>query len=965
MTIVTCLLLLAATACVAAFTVAVMVHFRIDSGPRIGMRVVAVATALGYVIFTASVLILGQGGAWPLAIVLFGLSGALFAASVAATRDSRLTLAYTEDTPAFLLSQGPYGLVRHPFYASYLLFWLGTALAQSTVVYWIVPAFMAGLYVDAARREERKFRNSPFAHHYAQYCKKVGMIWPRFGLLVAAPRSSAGPADAASRQSTRGKLAGRVRDLRVGLTYFVTHRLRLQAATTDPAALQQEQARTLATTSWLFAVLGISSAALISRDFGIGLLSVNAAIIGLIIGLYGLWLFFAARFQRRTDDGGFLRISVVILFVQGVLWGTLAVVLAGLAGDQQRLTLTAGIMALLSTPMLGAPFAAAMAFWLPVVIGASWAILIRLQPADHYLQLFFGGYACFTLAGIVVLNRTLLDRSIARIELQLKRETIQLFLREYEDNASDWSWEIGRDGVLREINVRMARAAGMTRDALGAMTLVALLSATEDERALNRELLDLIESQTAFRNITAQLFVRGERRWWSMTGHPVMDKRAQFRGFRGIGSDVTEIRRSEAHIQRLATQDSLTGLFNRQVFLDRLEAECRTHEGGASEFAVLLIDLDRFKEVNDSHGHGVGDELLIIVADRLRAATRLGDLVARLGGDEFAILLPAATALDAEDVATRLQLLLSQPVTVDGIEFSPAACVGIALAPVDGAETSVLVRNADLALYAAKQRRAGGFMMFQAGLWHAHEHRLSWKSELQQALEADAIEVVRLPIVDLAASVRVGWRVSAAWHHPRRGSLSLSAIVTLADETGLADRLHLSLLRRACHEAAPGPEHIAFPISPSCRASPHVIMEIVECVRTSGLPPRCLTLIVDNSFLVGVSEQARSALRDLQALGVKFLLNDPGRVCDVLAAWPGVQLSGMVIDASVVVRPGHETDRFIKAVMAFAAELSLVVIASGVTDSRQCERLQACGVTQAWGPLLDCAPADRARLLPV
>ncbi|HEX2943576.1 MAG TPA: diguanylate cyclase, partial [Rhodopila sp.] len=412
---------------------------------------------------------------------------------------------------------------------------------------------------------------------------------------------------------------------------------------TTVVEVRREHLKLLGLTIRLFAVVGISSIILLAIDFRSALSGVAGAACATIPVLYVLIVLQEIRWRRGGEDRAFLRRSLAILATQGICWGIFINSALTVANGSQRSLLAALVIAMISTPLVASPLSAAIAFWLPSAVSGV-IFICTPEMFDPYLLLCFLGYANFTFAAMVISNRFMLERSIGRISLERQNETIALFLQDYVDNGSDWLWEIDADLTLRHVSPRLAEVARQPANELEGMPFVDLLYMDDAEPA-DVPLARLLRDRAPFRNLTLTVMAGNEVRWWTITGRPVTGPGGCFQGYRGIGSDVTEARRAEERVRYLASHDSLTGLANRQLFRDCLAlAQAGGDDGvlgGArrefphSQCIVLLLDLDRFKSVNDSFGHAVGDELLVAVAERLRRCVRDGSVVARLGGDEF------------------------------------------------------------------------------------------------------------------------------------------------------------------------------------------------------------------------------------------------------------------------------------------------------------------------------------------
>ena len=423
------------------------------------------------------------------------------------------------------------------------------------------------------------------------------------------------------------------------------------ALASDPAyaaEVRDEQHRLLTRTSYLFAVSGISSVIILALDFRRELGTPGILLCMTIPALYGLLVVLSRRWMQGSGGTGFHRQSLVCLGLLGILWGVLLVFLSGEQDVSQQRMVAALLIGLVSAPVMAAPFSAALVFWVPSAISALIALCGRQNPFDIYLLAGTVGYLGLTFVGMVLLNRSLLERSTSRIRLSQQNLTISLFLRDYEENASDWLWETDASLRVCRVSPRFAQASCRPAAELAGTVLPDMFCPATPSEA-PQALRDLLGRRAAFRDLVLPIDNMGECHWWSMTGRPHFDALAQFQGYRGIGSDRTDVVRAEGRIRYMATHDSLTGLANRQRLLDTLQAACdrQTAASGAvggrgEECFLMLLDLDRFKAVNDEYGHAAGDALLVAVAGRLREVVGDTALVARLGGDEFAILASAA-----------------------------------------------------------------------------------------------------------------------------------------------------------------------------------------------------------------------------------------------------------------------------------------------------------------------------------
>lgn len=418
--------------------------------------------------------------------------------------------------------------------------------------------------------------------------------------------------------------------------------------------------------------------------------------------------------------------------------------------------------------------------------------------------------------------------------------------------------------------------------------------------------------------------------------------------------DVTERRRVEQLLRFQATHDELTGLANRRRLLD----EIRRIADGNESVAVLLIDIDRFKNINDSLGHDRGDELLVVIADRLRLAVRPGDLVARLGGDEFAVVLPGpVTVAESEMVAERLMRLIGEPVTVGRQNIYPTASVGIAVAD-DIAGVDDLLRRADTAMYRAKAQGRARAESFGEELREAVTTRMATESGLRHALRNNELIVHYQPEVSLIDGSLLGAEALVRWIHPDKGLLAAAAFIEVAEETGVVTEIGDFVLAEACREAATWPGGDLGPMIRVNLAASQIQREetvtLVQSVLTeTGLAPSRLCLEITESAVMNDVARSEEILRRLKGLGVELAVDDFGTGFSSLAYLKRFPVDALKIDRTFVMDLGHdaEDEAFVRSIVSLAEALSLNVVAEGVETELQSEMLIELGCDRAQGYL--------------
>ncbi len=427
----------------------------------------------------------------------------------------------------------------------------------------------------------------------------------------------------------------------------------------------------------------------------------------------------------------------------------------------------------------------------------------------------------------------------------------------------------------------------------------------------------------------------------------------------GLGYDVTEHKVLESRLAYLAYHDVLTDLPNRALFTERLATALSSARHGNVPVAVLLLDLDGFKLVNDSRGHAAGDALLVAVGRRLRECLPSGATLARLGGDEFAVLLErVADAGEPARVAERLVEALRPPFDVDGREVFVTAAVGVAARPPRWAVPGDLLRDADTALYQAKAAGAGSFAVFQPRMRAAVLARLERETALRGAAERGELRLRYQPTVELATGRVVGAEALARWEHPTDGLLHPAEFIRLAEETGLIVPLGRWALREACRQARQwqdlrrgGTPLVSVNLSARQLREAGFVAEVAEALEASGLDPDCLELEITESVAMRATPEVRRALRDLRKLRVRLAIDDFGTGFSSLSRLRQLPVDALKVDRSFVAGLGRDTGSLaiVRAVVALAHDLGLVVTAEGVETAEQGAMLCALGVDLGQG----------------
>jgi len=477
------------------------------------------------------------------------------------------------------------------------------------------------------------------------------------------------------------------------------------------------------------------------------------------------------------------------------------------------------------------------------------------------------------------------------------------------------------------------------------------------------------DTKAPFRDLVRRSITKsGGVIWQSVSGVPRLDAAGALIGYRGTAADVTARKQAEARIEYLATRDALTGLPNRALLTDRAGQAILTAARSRSQLAVLCVDLDRFKLVNDSLGHQAGDALLRAVADRLQNTLGREDTLARLGGDDFVLLWNGLkSAEDAAVLAQRILSVLARPFTVEGNALNVGASIGISIYPNDGRDFAELLKNADAALYDAKENGGGTWRLFAPALNARAAERLRMENELRGALARSELVLHWHPVVRGRGQV-VGAEALVRWNHSGRGLLMPEEFVPLAEECGLIRAVGEWTLERALsqagawHRKMPGRAWFAVNVSaPEIAQGDAYVEKIEACLRANSLEGSCLELEVTERVLMSSLAENVETLRRIGALGVRFAIDDFGTGYSSLAYLRRLPIHKLKIDRSFLrAIDSHAADEaIVRAIAAMAGTLGLAVAAEGVESEAQLKRLLALGCEE-WQGHYFSAPLDAA-----
>ena len=652
------------------------------------------------------------------------------------------------------------------------------------------------------------------------------------------------------------------------------------------------------------------------------------------------------RVTVRTITTG-VTLLAMLWAVPGLLWFTHA------SHEQQLLIaiVTIGLMSGASVTMSSVP-PAAISYILILTAGSALTMMRTGQPLIAILCLAFGGTLCWAVLWSASQS---ISHYRARLELEEQSQLVKL-LREFEASGSDWLWELDADLRLRYMSKAMAEVIGHPLSNLLGVSVFTLLDPTRkivDVSSGMRAVMDCFRGGQDFRDLAIPAMAG--TRWWALSAKRMIDDDGAVVGWRGVGSDITDVRLRGDAAAPSVRRDPMTGLANRLLVRELIEEALLRQWEGASDCALLLVDLDRFKLVNDTLGHGIGDQLLIQVARRIEEIVGPGGTVGRLGGDEFAVIWRDSSKRDdVADLAERIIADVSRSYMIGVASVHVGATIGIACGPENGAREEALMRSADLALYRAKAAGRGSFAFFERHMFEAAEDHRLLENDVRGALHADGFRLVYQPIVDAGSSLVVGREALLRWRHPTRGDIAPDVFIPIIEDAGLIHQIGGWVIREACKEAAgwTAPTRVAVNISAAQLGGAGLAQTVMGALASSGLKPDLLELEITESVFLGDDTATLTSLARLRGLGVRLVLDDFGKGYSSFGYLSRAKFAKIKIDQQFV-RDAATGDRasraIVAAIVALARGLGVETTAEGIETERQAEVMSELGCSQLQG----------------
>lgn len=678
------------------------------------------------------------------------------------------------------------------------------------------------------------------------------------------------------------------------------------------------------------------------------------------IQLAGLWNWLKTRKKPKATSVSLTAIRSATLqsTLLGSTWAVLPIMIFSGSNIDLKLLTTVALVGVLC----GSGFAlavipqAVIGFITPLSMGILAGLFLNPDFAHAYATSLMLLAFLLIIPSITLQYARNFTRQITTEQaMREQKNIIGLLLNEYEENASDWLWEVGLDGRLLRSSTRLLQACRIDIETeVTEFNFLDFLKANATNPVILKKLETLLGGKKSFRDFDFPMDINGDQVWWKLIGKPVFDGTGQFCGYMGIGSDCTAEKTAENKISKLAHCDVLTGLLNRASFSEVMNGAIANLERYGSPFGVMFLDLDKFKLVNDTRGHLVGDELLKQVSKRITAIVGNQGKVARLGGDEFAIILTENG--DAGNAAKLGGLLINEinkHFEIDGERHSIGVSIGIALAPMNGTRTEQLLRNADLALYRSKSDGRGVFRFFESQMDADEREKRMLEIELKSAIENNEFELLYQPLISTETGLPTTMEALIRWHHPMRGTVSPVEFIPIAEQSPLIQEIGSWSIKRACAAAMEWPNEVAVAVNLSAQhfVGADIVAVTRNALEATGLDPKRLELEITESLLINNTEEVLKILSQLKELGVSIALDDFGTGYSSLSYIMKFPFDKIKIDRSFVKASSDDdaAKAILRMISSLGASLNIRITAEGVETEEQVTFLKSINCQQFQG----------------
>ena len=722
-------------------------------------------------------------------------------------------------------------------------------------------------------------------------------------------------------------------------------------------SLREKQLETIAGITLVIVLANLLNAAIILLSFQHAAAGQLLNIWAAAVALFSMFVFGRHVYVRLIRKRPFRNVAKELDAVtrgatlNGFLWAVAPLVVMSTVETQGQM-----VMGILMAGMLFAGAFllsrvpdAAYAFTLPV--GASLVISMQFQQDLAYQ---FASVLVIVYLGLLIFavrwsHRQFVEQHLSEAAVSEQSQLIGLLLRDFEESTSDWLWQTDKSGMLEDIPLVIDGSAESASFMKRGEALVSVFEAGEARDALEHS----FQKHQGFRDIVMRVVQNdGQDCWVSLTGKPIFEG-ADFCGFRGVATDITESKKIEDRLAHMAHFDALTGLPNRSTMQEHLDKLVRQPPSAGAVRALVWMDLDNFKWVNDTLGHPAGDELLRQVAQRISELAESSDMVARLGGDEFALILERQKDCGLEDFFDRLVNHMRTPYNIWGSTANCPASFGVRLFDAYTTDTREILKHADLALYDAKRSGKSQWRMFTTQLETDAKARIRTEQELERAIEQEELAVFFQPLVDAHTHRMIGAETLLRWRHPTRGLVFPDQFIELAEDNGMITRMGEWVIRAALAEAGRLPKDIkvAVNISPLQIHSATLVSTIVNALAAHNIEPGRFELEITESVLMSDTEFTLKRLHQLKDLGLRIALDDFGTGYSSLSYLRAFPFDKIKIDKSFVkdIESRPESRAITVATLNLAKSLGMRCTAEGVETLYQADFLRDHGCDELQG----------------
>jgi diguanylate cyclase (GGDEF)-like protein len=663
--------------------------------------------------------------------------------------------------------------------------------------------------------------------------------------------------------------------------------------------------------------------------------------------------------DKRAMFVPYMRSFIAILFGLGSGWGLVLITTVEVATPGQKGLIYALAIGLISTMMISGPMRYSFAFWVPITIGSFVAISSANGQDGNAIFILLACYSMITMFAIITVNKKMFDRELNLFEIKSQNETIGLFLTDFQEGTGSFVWET--DGGLHLLRSKTQHGFAQScvydddithfHDVLKAVQYAVPGDRRVTETGSLTQIVKRMEQHQPFKELVVFVTTKIGARWWAISGKPIFNDEHEFVGYRGICSDVTERESYKQRIEFSADRDYLTKTYNRSSFNRILNDICQSPQ--IVDAALLCLDLDHFKMVNDNFGHVVGDELLTAVSERILKCVRLTDYVFRLGGDEFAVLVTDGGLTEAASVARRIIEKISEPFPGPQVSLQIGVSVGIALVPDHGRQPDTLHRKADTALYKSKGDGRGRFIVYDHEFDQRLEYEQSIETELTHALDRGQFSVAYQPVVALETSGIVGAEALLRWEHPVYGIVPPGQFIPTLEKGGQIAAVGLFVMNEAMRVAARIPDSLVIAINLSSiqLADVGLPQKIVTIMQKHKVSPRQIEFEVTESSLLQKDSLRLGVLTEIKRLGFQISLDDFGTGYSSLRLLDEFHFDILKIDASFIQNVAQDARRrvILQSIIELGRNLELVIAGEGIETRAQMEQLASLGCRRGQG----------------